>query len=38
MALMTMMDMLIQCRENDEYVIGIFLDVSNAFDTVDDIV
>ena len=33
MALMTMMDKLIQFRENDEYVIGIFLDFSKAFDT-----
>ena len=35
MALMTMMDKLIQSRENNEYVIGIFLDFSKAFDTVD---
>ena len=35
MALMTMMDKLIQSLENDEYVIGIFLDFSKAFDTVD---
>ena len=35
MALMTMMDKPIQSQENDEYVIGIFLDFSKAFDTVD---
>ena len=35
MALMTMMDKLIQSRESNEYVIGIFLDFSKAFDTVD---
>ena len=35
MALMTMMDKLIQSRENNEYVIGIFFDFSRAFDTVD---
>ena len=34
MALMTMMDKLIPSRENNEYVIGIFLDFSKAFDTV----
>ena len=35
MAVMTMMDNLIQSRENNEYVIGIILDFSNAFFTVD---
>ena len=35
MALMTMMDKPIQSQENNEYVIGIFLDFSKAFDTVD---
>ena len=35
MALMAMMDKLIQSRENSEYAIGIFLDFPKAFDTVD---
>ena len=35
MALMTLMDRLITSLENDEHVIGIFLDFSKAFDTVD---
>ena len=35
MALMTMMDKLIQSLENNEYVIGIFLGFSKVFDTVD---
>ena len=35
MALMTRMDRLITSLENDEHVIGIFLDFSRAFDTVD---
>ena len=35
MALMTLMDKLITALENGEHVIGIFLDFSNAFDTVD---
>ena len=35
MALMTLMDNLINCLDNGEYVIGIFLDFSKAFDTVD---
>ena len=35
MALMTLMDNLINCPDNGEYVIGIFLDFSKAFDTVD---
>ena len=35
MALMTLMDNLINFLDNGEYVIGIFLDFSKAFDTVD---
>ena len=35
MALMTLMDKLTKCLDNDEYVIGVFLDFSKAFDTVD---
>ena len=35
MALMTLMDRLITSLENNEHVIGIFLDFSKAFDTVD---
>ena len=35
MALMTLIDNLINCLDNGEYVIGIFLDFSKAFDTVD---
>ena len=34
-ALMTLMDQSITSLENDEHVIGIFLDFSKAFDTVD---
>ena len=34
MALMTSMDKLTKCFDNDEYVIGVFLDFSKAFDTV----
>ena len=34
-ALMTLMDKLITSLEKKEYVIGIFLDFSKAFDTVD---
>ena len=33
MALMTHMDRLITFLENDEHVIGIFLDLSKAYDT-----
>ena len=32
---MTLIDKLIKCMENGEYVIGVFLDFSKAFDTVD---
>ena len=35
MALITLMDRLITSLENGEHVIGIFLDFSKAFDTVD---
>ena len=35
MALMILMDKLITALENGEHVIGIFLDFSKAFDTVD---
>ena len=35
MALMALMDKLISSLENKEFVIGIFLDFSKAFDTVD---
>ena len=35
MALVTLMDNLINCLENGEYVIGIFLDFSKALDIVD---
>ena len=35
MALMLLMDKLIKSLENGEFVIGIFLDFSKAFDTVD---
>ena len=35
MALMILIDKLIKCMENGEYVIGVFLDFSKAFDTVD---
>ena len=38
MALMTLMDRLITSLENNEYVIGIFLDFSKAFDTVDHVI
>ena len=35
MALMLLTDKLIKCMENGEIVIGVFLDFSKAFDTVD---
>ena len=38
MALMTLMDRLITSLENDEHVIGIFLDFSKAFDTVHHVI
>ena len=38
MALMLLMDKLIKSLENGEFVIGIFLDFSKAFDTVDHVI
>ena len=38
MALMTLMNTLISSLENDEYILGIFLDFSKAFDTVDHVI
>ena len=38
MALMTLMNRLITSLENDEYVLGIYLDFSKAFDTVDHVI
>ena len=35
MALISLIDKLTQAIENCEYVIGVFLDFSKAFDTVD---
>ena len=35
MALMVITDKLMTSLENGEFVIGVFLDFSNAFDTVD---
>ena len=35
MALLTLVDKLIQALENGEYVVGVFLDFFKAFDTVD---
>ena len=35
MALMTLMDHLINFLDKGDYIIGIFLDSSKAFDTVD---
>ena len=35
MDLMTLVDTSINCLDTGEYVIGIFLDFSKAFDTVD---
>ena len=38
MALMTLMNELISSLENDEYILGIFLVFSKAFDTVDHVI
>ena len=38
MALMTLMNRLISSLENDEYILGIFLDFSKAFDTVGHVI
>ena len=38
MALLTLMDKLISSLEKKEFVIGIFLDFSKAFDTVDHMI
>ena len=35
MALMILMDKLIKSLQNGDYMIGMFLDFSKAFDTVD---
>ena len=35
MALMLLMDQMINSLENGQYIIGLFLDFSKAFDTVD---
>ena len=38
MALMTLMDKLTKCLDNDEYIIGVFLGFSKAFYTVDHVI
>ena len=38
MALMVLTDKLIKSLENGEYVIGVYLDFSKAFDTVDHVI
>ena len=35
MAVMVLVDKIIKCRENREYLIGVCLDFSKAFDTVE---
>ena len=36
--LMTLIDKLTKCLDSDEYIIGVFLDFSNDFDTEDHVV
>ena len=38
MALLSLIDRLTHAIEDDEYVIGVFLDFSKAFDTVDHVI
>ena len=38
MAHMILVDTLIRALQNQEYVIGVFLDFSKAFDTVDHVI
>ena len=38
LALMTLVDNLIKSLENGEYVLGVFLDLPKAFDTVTHII
>ena len=38
MALMTLMNKLTKCLDNDEYIIGVFLDFSKAFDIVNHVI
>ena len=38
MALMTLMNRLVTSFENNEYVLGLYLDFSKAFDTVDHVI
>ena len=35
LAIMSLVDRILKCLENGDYVIGVFLDFSKAFDTVD---
>ena len=38
MAVMTLIDKIIKCLEEGEHVVGVFLDFSKAFDTVDHVI